>query len=115
MPRGKKITGRTGEDITQKQVLVTDGTSSDTIIVTTPENKERKAPAVLEKTKDLEKDTAPVILISWTDTNGRRNTRTYTCGEVRIAEDRTETLQRSGKKTTLHVSLEAQVLETDFR
>lgn len=119
MPRGKKnvapsatpdLSTKTTTAVTLDTVEVTEKTQ-----VSTKEQQTRTSAAVMEKSKNSEKDTAPVILVSWTDASGKRNTYTFTCAEVRIVTDKSETLQRSGKKTTVGISIEAQVLDMDHR
>lgn len=120
MPRGKRKVPIVSAvpDIESKLVstLVSNSMEiNETVNIQTKEQVDRKSDPVIEKSRGTEKDAAPIVLISWTDTSGKRHTRTYTCAEIRIHEDKSETLQRSGRKTTLGMSLEAQVLEVDNR
>lgn len=119
MPRGKKnVTPSATPDVADKTVTIISPGSTEaveTVKVKTKEQAERTTPPVVEKSKDAEKNNAPVILVSWTDAGGKRNTYTFTCAEVRISTDKSETLQRSGKKTTVNIAIEAQVLEMDHR
>lgn len=87
----------------------------ETTVLETKEQTSRTSPVILEKAKDLEKDTAPSILVHWTDPAGKRHTRTYTCAEVKITENKNETMTKSTKKTNLFISIEAQVLESETR
>jgi hypothetical protein len=119
MPQGKKrVSPSTVNTITNQDTIDISSESvskNESVKIQTKEQIERITEPVMEKSKHVEKDTAPVVLVSWTDTNGKRHTVTYTCAEVRIHQDRSEILARSGKKTTLSMSLEAQVLEVDMR
>src|SRR5690606_17354363 len=117
MPRGKakpKKTTTAAID-TSVETLIEMGSTSvvETVGLQTKEQAERSSVPVMEKSRDAEKDTAPVIIVSWSDTSGKRHTKTYSCAEVRINEDKSETLQKSGKKTSVNISIEAQVLEMD--
>jgi hypothetical protein len=119
MPRGKKkITPSSTSDMIDKTVATVSNGSTEiveTVKVTTKEQSERLTLPVIEKSKEAERNNAPVILVSWTDANGKRNTYTFTCAEVRIVTDKSETLQRSGKKTVVNIAIDAQVLEMDHR
>lgn len=113
MPRGRKKEPEVGETVAvekEKTSTTVDG-SITTTSATTKDQTERKSDVVMEKAKSAEKDNAPTILLSWISPSGTRMTRTYTCADIRINEDKTETIQKSGRKTTISISIEAQVLE----
>jgi hypothetical protein len=108
-------TGSPPED-TSVKIFTPDSTEKvETVELKTKEQVSRSSPAVIEKAKDAEKDTAPVILVHWTDPAGKRHTKTYTCAEIKVVENKNETMTKSTKKTNLFITLEAQVIETDTR
>ena len=94
-------------------VNTTEGTenTSSTTKVQTKDQIDRKTDPVIEKAKNSEKDTAPTIILSWIAPDGTRRNRTYTCAELRVNQDTVETFQKSGTKTTMNISIEAQVIE----
>lgn len=80
--------------------------------VTTPEKVARKnKPSVQEKSTATEKDSAPSIILSYVDSNGRRVTTTFQCDTVKLTQNRDQTFGRSGSKTTLDIYIEASVIE----
>lgn len=95
---------------TSTEIIVSEDSS-----VQTKEQLERKSNPVQEKVRNAEKDTAPVVIVSWHDSTGKRHTRTYTCAKVDISADTNEHITDGGKKTTVNIVIEAQVCEVDNR
>lgn len=119
MPRGVKKTPKlTGESVSTKTLAVSPTYTEEIedTSVQTKEQQERSSAPLLEKTKDSEKDTAPTILITWNDASGKRISRTYTCADIKIREDKSESVTKAaGKKTTIDLCIEAQVLDISTR
>lgn len=112
MGRPKKVeAGTTVAEVKEHKVEELGGGTTEVIKVQTKEQTERKNEPVIEKAKNSEKDTAPQIILSWVGPDGVRRTRTYGCAELRINEDKVETFQKSGIKTVMNISIEAQVIE----
>ncbi len=88
-------------------------TQASSVVVKTDEQVARKSanrPAVVEKSSDKEKNEGPLLIISWTE-NGKRHTKQYTCAEFHVNEITSKTFLKSGTKTTIDITIEAQVIE----
>lgn len=81
--------------------------------VTTKGKKSRASKgSVQEKVPKSEKDNSPVIIVSYTDSNGKRISKQFTCDQINLTENCSKTLQRSGPKTVVDIYIEASVIET---
>lgn len=83
-------------------------------IIKTPEQQTRESqdkPAIQEKSTKRERDSAPTIIISYIGSNGQRNTKSFQCANIKLDEYKVTEMMRSGPKTTLHISVEADVVE----
>lgn len=110
----RKKSAVTPPDTGLKDTVTTDSQTTEEkqeIVVQTSENSDRKGKAVMEKAKDSEKDHAPVIIFSYTDSAGRRQTRTYSCASVKLQTFQNEDFTKSSKRTTLTLNIDAEVLE----
>lgn len=113
MARGKKvITGKGGS--VDEVVLTTDDSEVTKTVVQTADDAERKEKGrntVMEKSTESEKDNAPIVIVTWTDTQGRRRTKQFTCANLSLSEHKSESFTKATHKTVLDISLEAQVIE----
>lgn len=113
MPRGKKsVVAAPSTGL--KETIKADGEATEEkqeLVVATKEQVDRKTKPVIEKAKDSEKDNAPVIIFSFSDSSGKRQTRTYTCATARLQTFQNEDFNKSGKRTTLTLNIDAEVLE----
>ncbi len=113
-----KVAAPTPHVETTKTTQVEKGSSApsveqSSVTVRTDEHIARKAvekPSTLEKSSDKEKDSAAVLIVSWTE-NGKRYTKQYTCASLEVNESISKTFMKSGTKTTVDISVEAQVIE----
>ena len=104
----------TAEEYKAKFESGENASESQSTEVKTPEHIEREKtskPPVQEKAKKKEKDTAPSLIISYIDSTGRRQTKSYQCGSIKLDEFKQTEMMRSGPKTTLHLTVEADVVE----
>lgn len=75
------------------------------------DREEKKQPSIQEKVTTHEKDSAPSLIISYIDSNGRRITKTFQCDKIKLMQNQSQELMRSGPKTTLDIYIEASVIE----
>ena len=76
------------------------------------ENESKKSKRTLEKSSSLDKERAPQIILTYTDANGTKQTKTFGCASLRLSEFKDQEFTKSGPKTTLNISIEASVIET---
>lgn len=113
MARGKKVVSGKGS-IDEKKLVDAEGDETTTTVVTTEDQSVRESkgkPAVMEKSTENEKDNAPSIICTWTDSQGRRRSKTFTCASMSLLEHKTEQFTKATHKTVLDISIEAQVIE----
>lgn len=113
MPRGKKsVVAAPSTGLKETVTANSEATEEkQELVVATKEQIQRKVKPTLEKARDSEKDYAPVIIFSFTDASGKRQTRTYTCATARLQTFQNEDFTKSGKRTTLTLNIDAEVLE----
>lgn len=119
MPRGvrNKNKNQKPAELDEVSTIEADDTGSDEMSVTEVSSQEgaHRVEAgkthVQEKTTDKEKDTAPLIIVSWNDASGRRRTKQYTCASLRIQEHKSEEIGKATHKTLLDISIDANVIE----
>jgi hypothetical protein len=119
MPRGVKNVPSSHKSGIQDSTTITvtrdNEERSSKVKVETKEQESRTEPVPVEKAKPAEKDVAPTIILSWYDGAGKRLTRTYTCAEISINENKRESIKSGPKKTFIDLTIDAQVIDMDTR
>ena len=87
------------------QTLTLSSTKEDKV------RKETAKPTVIEKSTNAEKDGGSTLIINYVDGSGAKRSKVFTCASIRLQEFKDQTISRTGPKTTLSISLEAQVIE----